>query len=258
MSGLDYIPGLIAAYEAGFATDHVHLGYWPEGRDLDWAAAQDAMTQLHLALLDPSEGQSVVDIGCGLGSSLRVLDGMLQDSLLTGVNIDGRQLAICARLASQKNNTFDWVEADATATGLPAETFDRALSLEAMFHFPSRAAFFAEMHRILRPGGLLVCSDILFAKPENDDEAAWLELVVRGYAPWPDPITDQAQVSTLAQDAGLVVLSTQDITDATTPTWAQIVSSKDGPLSSPQAAMKALHHAGRLQYVVSVLQKPRG
>ena len=258
VSGLDYIPGLIAAYEAGFATDHVHLGYWPEGSDLDWPSAQDAMTRLHVALLDPQDGQAVVDIGCGLGSSLRLLDGMVQGSSLIGVNIDDRQLALCRRLTSQQGNAFHWVEADATATGLPAISFDRALSLEAMFHFPSRAAFFAEMQRILRPGGLLVCSDILFGAPRNDAEAAWLDLVTQGYAPWPDPVVDVARIKGLAFAAGLTLLDMKNITDATAPTWGHIVSSRDGPLASPQAAMKALHLAGRLRYLVTVLQKPRG
>jgi erythromycin 3''-O-methyltransferase len=34
------------------------------------------------------------------------------------------------------------------------------ISVEAAFHFPSRARFFAEAHRVLRPGGVLTMSDI--------------------------------------------------------------------------------------------------
>ena len=126
--GLDYVPGLIAAYQAGHASDHMHLGYWPQP-GLDWQAAQAAMADLHLDLLKPQDGDAITDMGCGLGNCLRLLNDRLRNSHLTGVNIDERQLAICREIAAVHDNTLQWLAADACHTGLPAGAQDGVLSL---------------------------------------------------------------------------------------------------------------------------------
>ncbi len=106
MSGreLDYIPGLIAAYRAGLATDHVHLGYWPSGNALTWPQAQQAMTDLHLQVLDLRDGQTLVDIDCGIWGNLRNANKLLHDTTLIGVNIDPRQLANCREITARNGN----------------------------------------------------------------------------------------------------------------------------------------------------------
>jgi len=254
--GLDYISGLIRAYRAGYATDDVHLGYWPDGQSLSWPDAQAAMTELHLGALDVTDGMTVVDMGCGLGGSLRRLNERQSNCHLFGINIDPRQLEICRDVPPHSGNKLAWVEANATATGLPNASTDRVLSVEAMFHFPSRAAFFAEAARILRPGGRLVCSDILFDVPQSAEESAWLAVVMQGYAPWPDPAMRAEERSKLADATGLETLSLTDIGPQTNQTWEHIVSSRAAPTDNPQAAMMALHGAGRMRYLLHVLEKP--
>jgi len=254
--GLDYVPGLIAAYRSGYATDHVHLGYWPTGKSLSWEAAQAEMTRMHLDMLAPDDGMTIVDVGCGIGGSVRMLDTLHRDCEFVGVNIDARQLQICREQRPQNGNTLHWIEADAGATTLPDANVDRVLSIEAMFHFPSRAGFFSEAMRILRPGGILVCSDILFEVSLTMNEHACLDLILRDYAPWPSPTAALGEHARLGSDAGFIGIKTQDISEMVDQTWDHIVSSKESPLSSAQAAMRTLHRAGRMTYVVSVMQKP--
>jgi len=46
------------------------------------------MTDLHLDALDLKDGHTVIDVGCGIGGSLRLANARLRGSRLLGVNID--------------------------------------------------------------------------------------------------------------------------------------------------------------------------
>ncbi len=254
-AAFNYIPSLINAYKVGHAGDHVHLGYWAQGTSYDWHTAQEAMTNLHLDALDLQDGQTVIDVGCGIGGSLRLVNGRVCDSMLIGVNIDPRQLTICETHQATQGNRFDWVHCDAENVPLDHASTDRILSLEAMFHFPSRHAFLTEAARLLRPKGLLVCSDIVFEQPRTKAHQRFLDVVQTGYAPWPAPILCTDEMELMAQNAGLILRDLQDLTVKVRPTWDHIVSRRDDPEKSPVAAMRDLHYAGLLQYPMYVFGK---
>src|SRR5437868_10604264 len=96
-----YFDYLIEAFKRGAAGRSVHLGFWdsPRKAEDDFAAAQARLDERILSLAGVAPGQSILDVGCGFGGTVAVLNERLQQAWLAGVNIDPRQLAICRQIA---------------------------------------------------------------------------------------------------------------------------------------------------------------
>ena len=136
----------------------LNLGLW-DGDGSDPEEAPIAVRRLveTLAAALP-EGGAILDVGNGLAAQDPVIAGLLRPRRLVAVNITRSQLvAGRARLVEAGAVA---INADATALPLASEAFDGVISVEAAFHFPSRARFFAEAFRVLRPGGVLSMSDV--------------------------------------------------------------------------------------------------
>lgn len=146
------------------------------------------------------------------------------------------------------------MQCDASDVPLDSQSADRILSLEAMFHFPSRQTFLAEVARLLRAKGLLVCTDILFGKPRTDQESRMLDVMRHDYAPWPQPLLHSTEMEKMRAETGLTLRRNMDLSAQVLPTWDQIASSREDPKRSPAAAMRDLHHAGLLHYPMYVLE----
>jgi len=136
----------------------LNLGLW-EGDGSDPSEAPRAVRRLVQVLAAdlPAEGD-VLDVGNGLGMQDQVIADVARPRRLFAVNITRSQL-VAGRERLREAGAIP-VNADATRLPLAPACVDGLISVEAAFHFPSRARFFAEAHRALRPGGVLTMSDV--------------------------------------------------------------------------------------------------
>ncbi|HEX9891448.1 MAG TPA: methyltransferase domain-containing protein [Actinomycetota bacterium] len=135
----------------------LNLGLWEGPGDED--EAEEACRRLVRAVAAylPAGGD-VIDVGNGLGAQDPVIAEVARPSRLVAVNITESQLrAGGERLAEAGAHA---VVGDAVRLPLAGGSADGVISIEAAFHFRSRAGFFREARRVLRPGGVLATSDI--------------------------------------------------------------------------------------------------
>lgn len=116
-------------------------------------------------LLEGSDisGCSVLDIGCGLGAVDQLLvKGHGADSVV-GIDIDPALLAKMAKRI-EAAGLGDRIRGQLVTPGplpFPDASFDVVFSKDSLVQIPDKPAVFAEVRRVLRPGGRFIASDWL-------------------------------------------------------------------------------------------------
>ncbi|WP_199792355.1 class I SAM-dependent methyltransferase [Allosphingosinicella vermicomposti] len=104
-------------------------------------------------------GIDVVDIGCGSGRAINVLAARYPNSRFTGYDLCEDAVAVGRREAEQKGLANARFEARDVAN-LDGETFDLALTFDAVHDQAQPATVLANIRRLLRPGGVYLMQDI--------------------------------------------------------------------------------------------------
>jgi ubiquinone/menaquinone biosynthesis C-methylase UbiE len=123
--------------------------------------------ELLQSLVDLAQHPRIIELGCGAAHLSRKLLQRHPDSTVTGLEVDERRHAKNL-LKPQERLTF--VPAGAQAIPFGETTFDLALMLKSLHHVPLDLLdqALAEVHRVLRPQGLLYVSEPVFAGALNE------------------------------------------------------------------------------------------
>ena len=106
-------------------------------------------------------GIAAVDVGCGVLGVLHLLAERIGTrGRVVGLDREPRILEAGPGLAEQRGLDVEFVEADATASGLPADAYDLVHARTLLLKVSNPQEILAEMIRIARPGGLRALRDM--------------------------------------------------------------------------------------------------
>ena len=125
-------------------------------------------------------GMRVLDIGCGIGGIDALLVKQHGAAHVTGIDVEAplikraREMAISAELT--QNLTFQHI----APGSLPFDdnSFDLVFSKDALLHIPDKSAIYADIFRVLKPGGHVAFSDWFGSDlPDTLEYLEWLVVI---------------------------------------------------------------------------------
>ena len=122
-----------------------------------------------------SPGKHVLDLGCGVGDvTCWMASQVAPNGSVTSIDLSAPQLAEARREAATLGveNLITFLQGNASETGIPSESFDIVFCRFLLCHLTDPLGALKEMHRILRPGGSIVCQDVdlatVYSLPDSD------------------------------------------------------------------------------------------
>ena len=140
--------------------EHIHLGFYPPNKNIDF---REAKVQFVHELVSWSgldklpRGSRVLDVGCGIGGSSRILANYYGFNV-TGITISPAQVKRAKELTPYECKC-NFKVMDALDLKFEEGIFDGVWSVEAGAHMNNKTKFADQMLRTLRPGGYLALAD---------------------------------------------------------------------------------------------------
>lgn len=220
------------------SSGYFNVGYWT-AQTTDLVAACDRMVDEVTAAVSP-DAAVIVDVGCGLGAGTRRVSDRFPQALVIGANLSLWQLA-----EARRRGVAATVGLDAAKLSLGSGTADAVLAIESPQHFDTRAAFVSEAHRVLKPGGVLVMADMLFA----DAETIGTWMLPRG-----NQVDTLEDYTAIFEAAGFAEV---DVRDVTAISWRPFCTAMSAVFEGEEQALRAIEESVS-HYVLAVARRVRG
>lgn len=177
--------------------------------------------ELGVLLAGVGSGDRVLDVCCGTGDfAFASKQAVGEAGRVVGLDFSDEMLAIAREKSGHNQLWVEFVQGDALELPFPADSFDAATVGFGIRNIPNIPRAFAEMGRVVRPGGRVVCLEITqpqiigfkqFFRVWFDRAVPWLGRIAArdgfaySYLPasvrrFPDPET----LREIMADAGLV------------------------------------------------------
>lgn len=209
-------------YERNGIAEAILAALTAAGKDLDKLVPADLApvdefhvrgrkATLELAeLLDLSSGDSLLDLGCGIGGAARVLASRY-GCRVTGLDLTAEYCRTARILTDRLNldSLVDFCCGDATELPFPDGSFSVCWSQHLAMNIPHKEKLYAEVHRVLRPGGLFALYDVL-AGPAGPPHfpVPWARSPEWSYLVTPE------ELRTVLDGTGFLPVSWRDVTES--------------------------------------------
>ncbi len=117
-------------------------------------------------LIGVAAGATAIDMGCGVLGVLHLLaERVGAQGRVVGLDREARMVEFGQKLAEQRGLAVEFIQADATASGLPDCWFDLVHARTLLLNVQNPQDIVAEMVRVAKPGGVVAL--------QEPDAAAW-------------------------------------------------------------------------------------
>ncbi|MEN9205200.1 MAG: methyltransferase domain-containing protein [Thermostichales cyanobacterium BF4_bins_65] len=205
--------------------EHIHLGHYgnpPRRKDFRQSKVDFVHEMVRWGGLDRlPKGTKVLDVGCGIGGSSRILAKDYGFDV-TGITISPQQVKRAQELTPPGVTAHFQVD-DAMNLSFADGSFDVVWCIEAGPHMPDKAIFAKELMRVLKPGGKLVVADWNQRDDRHKPLNWWERLIMRQLLDqWAHPAFASIEgFAELLEATGLTdgPVITADWTQETLPAW---------------------------------------
>ncbi|MEV0701938.1 methyltransferase domain-containing protein [Saccharopolyspora sp. NPDC050389] len=193
--------------------ESIHYGYWTGGAGGSFTEAQDRLTHLLGDRLALRPEQRLLDVGCGTGRPATLL-AQSSGCAVTGITISQRQVETARERTAGFAGKVGFELVNAMEMPYADGEFDAAMALESLLHMPDLKRALAEVRRVLRPGGRFVVADFFEVSKASAPP---------GGIPF-NPPPPLSELTDRIRTAGFEVTDVLDITEATRPTYAELLA----------------------------------
>jgi len=147
----------------------LHYPYYVSDNDT-FVEAQANLTDYCISLVAPLENRDVLEIGCGNGVQALYIFRNYNPHSITGIDLNQANIdiALSEKKGSDGENVKFLVDNAQNLTQIKSDSVDLLLNIESAFHYPDKAAFISEVHRVLKPGGQFLIADLLTNREKRE------------------------------------------------------------------------------------------
>lgn len=183
-------------------------------------------TEHAIAKLSLKSGQRVLDVGCGIGGTTRYIAADI-GCRVSGIDLTPEYIDVARDLADRTGLGGEVSYEVASALDMPfePEIFDAAVTFHVAMNIHDRAALYAEVARVLKPGAAFCVYDVM---KKNDEDLSfpvpWAQVPETSHVITPD------ETCNFLKGAGFEVDDVEDRTDFALEFFRQgMLASADGP-----------------------------